>query len=75
MASPSLTSNDAPSRARPRPELELSLPKREAFLRLPLAERRRRLRAVQDEVAGIFAGQEVTGAFLAEKRREAARES
>ena len=75
MALSSRTINETPPLAQPRPGLEFSCPKREGVLRLPLAERRRRLRAVQDDVVEIFAGLEVTEAFIAEKRREASREN
>ena len=62
-----------PPRARPQPGLSLPTPKSEAFLRLPLEERRRRL----DEVGRVLR-QALTGVsvddLLHEKRREAARE-
>ncbi len=46
---------------------------REAFLALPVGERRRRLRAFRDALAPALDGYSVDD-YLAEKRREAARE-
>lgn len=63
-----------PPLAAPR-ALNLPLPMREAFLRLTPEERRRRLSAAQESAVAVFSGVGVLDDFLAEKRREAARES
>lgn len=60
----------APPLAPPGPALELDLPEVEAFLKLPMEERRRRRQEVSRLMREAFAGMSIDD-VIAEKHREA----
>lgn len=70
----SVTKTDKPRLARPRKDLHIDTSVSEAFLRLPPEERERRLGEAGKIFREAFAGVSVDS-MIAEKRREAARDS
>lgn len=74
-AEPQTTCEDCPpSKAMPRTDLKIDMCRREAFLKLPLEERDRRLEAFRAALAPAFADYSSED-FRADQRREAEHDS
>ncbi len=67
-------SDICPPKARPRPDWVPDTPLSEAFLQLPLEERRRQIEEVGRLFRRIFAG-ETSDSLISEKRRDADNEN